>query len=114
MGKETHIPVSEGSDAEENGNATDVKKKIDINGKIHITAGKVMKVNTNLWVTVQALITWFGINLVPVVALVSWLGLAVYGAFTLQGTHLSHDQRLLISIVVVGCFAALAFTRKSK
>lgn len=105
-----NIPITLGDGA-----AAD-NKQADYRGKINITAGKVLTINANLWVTVQAFLTWFNVNVTPIFALFAWLGFAVFGFYTaIDGIHyVNNTNRLLISIVVIGAFASLAFTRKSK
>lgn len=64
--------------------------------------------------TVKWLLNWVAVNILPLVALAALLSLAVLGAFDVIGNKLQHDQRLLVSIVSVGSFAALAFSVRSK
>lgn len=59
----------------------------------------------------KGLLGWVVDNVLPIVAFLAIAGLAVLGGMQLLG-HLSHETKLVISIVVVATFAALSFGEK--
>ena len=59
----------------------------------------------------KGLLGWIVDNVLPIVAFLAIAGLAVLGGMQLLG-HLSHETKLVVSIVVVATFAALSFGEK--
>lgn len=63
---------------------------------------------------VRHALNWLATNLAPLIALVMLLSLAVIGSEQVLGNTLRHNQRLILSIIIVGSFASLALSsRKS-
>lgn len=80
-----------------------------------VKVGKAIEpVSTSFIDTIKHLIGWISLNLAPVIGLLALLALAGIGAVQVLGNHLSHDQRTLAAVVIVGCFASLAFTSQKK
>jgi hypothetical protein len=79
-------------------------------GAVYVRQVNPKTVSTEINERIQWLVLWIALNLAPIVGLLALLALALLGCMEMLGTHLQHEQRLLVSIVIVGCFATLALT----
>lgn len=80
-----------------------------------IKMGKsIQPVSTSFIDKVKFLLEWVSLNIIPLVGMIALLGLAVLGGINVFGNHFAHDQKLLMSVIFVGCFASLTFTNHKK